>query len=76
MEVGVEGLPDDKTGETVRAYIVGVQGEHPTVAQVIAHCRETLAAYKVPKSVRFVDELPKSPIGKILRRELRDEANA
>ncbi len=71
MEVGVVGLPDDRTGEAIRAYIVGVHGEHPTEAQVIAHCRETLAAYKVPKSVRFVDELPKSPIGKILRRELR-----
>ena len=41
---------------------------------VIAHCHEALAAYKVPKSVRFVDDLPKSPIGKILRRELRAEA--
>ncbi len=73
LEVGVVGLPDDKTGETVRAYIVGTQTP-PTEAEVLAHCRETLAAYKVPKSVRFVDELPKSPIGKILRRELRAEA--
>ena len=70
LEVGVVGMPDDKTGESVRAYIVGTQTP-PTEAGVIAHCRETLAAYKVPKSVRFVDELPKSPIGKILRRELR-----
>ena len=70
LEVGVIGLPDSKTGEAVRAYIVPTQNP-PTEEQVIAHCRETLAAYKVPKSVRFVDELPKSPIGKILRRELR-----
>ncbi len=70
LEVGVIGLPDAKTGEAVRAYIVPTQNP-PTEEQVIAHCRETLAAYKVPKSVRFVDELPKSPIGKILRRELR-----
>ncbi len=73
LEVGVVGIPDDKSGEAVRAYIVGTQSP-PTEAQVLAHCRETLAAYKVPKSVRFVDELPKSPIGKILRRELRAEA--
>ncbi|MER3389635.1 MAG: AMP-binding protein [Microcella sp.] len=70
LEVGVIGLPDDKTGESVRAYIVAADSP-PTEAAVIAHCREALAAYKVPKSVRFVDELPKSPIGKILRRELR-----
>ena len=73
LEVGVVGIPDDKSGEAVRAYIVAGQNP-PTEAQVIAHCRETLAAYKVPKSVRFLDELPKSPIGKILRRELRAEA--
>ncbi len=70
LEVGVVGIPDDKTGEAVRAYIVATQTP-PTEEEVRAHCRETLAAYKVPKSVRFVDELPKSPIGKILRRELR-----
>jgi long-chain acyl-CoA synthetase len=73
LEVGVVGIPDDKSGESVRAYIVAT-ATPPTEAEVLAHCRETLAAYKVPKSVRFVDELPKSPIGKILRRELRAEA--
>ena len=72
LEVGVIGMPDEKTGESVRAYIVATENP-PTEAEVIAHCREALAAYKVPKSVRFVEELPKSPIGKILRRELRDE---
>jgi long-chain acyl-CoA synthetase len=73
IEVGVVGIPDEKAGEAVRAYIIA-DLTPPTEAQVIAHCRETLAAYKVPKSVRFVDELPKSPIGKILRRELRADA--
>lgn len=73
LEVGVVGIPDDKSGESVRAYIVA-STDAPTEAAVLEHCRETLAAYKVPKSVRFVDELPKSPIGKILRRELRAEA--
>ena len=70
VEVGVVGIDDDKTGEAVRAYVVpGTPA--PSEAEVIAHCRQTLAAYKVPKSVMFVEELPKSPIGKILRRELR-----
>jgi len=73
LEVGVVGVPDDMGGESVRAYVVAPQTP-PTEAAVIAHCREALAAYKVPKSVRFVDELPKSPIGKILRRELRATA--
>ena len=72
-EVGVVGIPDEKTGEAVRAHVVANE-PRPTEAEIIAHCRESLAAYKVPKSVRFVDELPKSPIGKILRRELRAEA--
>ncbi|MGQ3257399.1 MAG: AMP-binding enzyme, partial [Microbacterium aurantiacum] len=74
-EVGVVGILDDTTGEAVRAYIVA-ENPPPTDAEVIAHCRQTLAGYKVPKSVRFVDELPKSPIGKILRRELRDSVTA
>lgn len=70
LEVGVVGLPDEKTGEKVQAYIVATVPA-PTEEQIIAHCRENLAAYKIPHSIVFVDELPKSPIGKILRRELR-----
>jgi long-chain acyl-CoA synthetase len=69
-EVGVIGVPDDKTGEAVRAYVVA-GSPAATEADILAYCREHLAAYKVPRSVVFVDELPKSPIGKILRRELR-----
>jgi long-chain acyl-CoA synthetase len=69
-EVGVIGVPDDKTGEAVRAYVVA-GSPAATEADILAHCREHLAAYKVPRTVVFVDELPKSPIGKILRRELR-----
>ncbi|APX92190.1 long-chain-fatty-acid--CoA ligase [Halomonas sp. 1513] len=68
-EVGVIGVPDPDSGEAVRAYIV-TRGEldHDTVK---AHCRQHLARYKVPKQVEFIDDLPKSPIGKVLRKDLR-----
>ena len=75
LEVGVVGIPDEKTGEAVRAYVVAT-APAPTADAILAQCREHLSAYKVPKSVVFVDELPKSPIGKILRRQLRDQALA
>lgn len=70
QEVGVIGIPDERSGEKVTAFVVAGLNP-PSEADVIAHCRTSLAAYKVPSSVQFVDELPKSPIGKILRRELR-----
>jgi long-chain acyl-CoA synthetase len=70
QEAGVIGLPDAKTGEAVRAYVVA-DDPAPSADEVLAHCREHLAAYKVPRSVEFLDELPKSPIGKILRKDLR-----
>ncbi len=73
LEVGVIGVPDDKTGERVQAYVMAT-APAPSKEAVIAHCRANLAAYKIPQDVFFVDELPKSPIGKILRRKLRDEA--
>ncbi len=69
-EVGVVGTPDEKSGERVTAYVVSSIKE-PSKDEIIAHCRANLAAYKVPTQVIFVSELPKSPIGKILRRELR-----
>lgn len=69
-EVGVIGLPDENTGERVCAYIVAATGTL-SKEEVIAHCEKSLARYKLPKSVVIVTELPKSPIGKILRRELR-----
>jgi long-chain acyl-CoA synthetase len=74
-EVGVIGVPNNRSGEQVRAYVV-VGHPAPSPESIIAHCREHMAAYKAPQSVVFVDELPKSPIGKILRRELRDSAMA
>jgi long-chain acyl-CoA synthetase len=70
IEVGVIGVPDERTGESVSAFIVAEQPP-PSKEAVLAHARETLSGYKIPATVTFVDELPKSPIGKILRRELR-----
>jgi long-chain acyl-CoA synthetase len=70
IEVGVIGVPDERSGERVSAYVVSAI-KAPTKDEIIAYCRENLAGYKVPTQVIFVDELPKSPIGKILRRELR-----
>ncbi len=71
MEACAVGLPDPYRGETVKAFIVPRDGETLTEEEVVAYCREKLAAYKVPKQVELVEELPKSAIGKILRRELR-----
>ncbi len=75
LEVGVIGVPDEQTGERVQAYIKA-SVPAPSPAEVTAYCRTNLSAYKIPQDIIFVDELPKSPIGKILRRTLRDEATA
>ncbi len=74
-EAGVVAVPDPKTGESVRAYVVA-DDPAPSEAEILAHCREHLTAYKVPRGVWFVDELPKSPVGKILRKELRKDVAA
>jgi long-chain acyl-CoA synthetase len=70
-ECACVGRPDDKTGEAVRLFVARVSGATLTEADVIAHCRRQLSAYKVPKEVRFLDALPKSAVGKILRKDLR-----
>ncbi len=71
-EVGVVGVPDEKSGEVVKLYLVK-KDPGLTAEAVMAHCKANLTAYKVPKHVEFRDNLPKSPIGKILRRELQME---
>ena len=78
LEVAVIGIPDASTGEAVRAYVVPNPDHGSTVSadEVIAHCKQQMTAYKVPKQVILRDELPKSPIGKVLRKELRAEALA
>jgi len=73
QEVCVAGVPDDYRGETVKAYVVLKQGTFTTEAELDAHCREKLAAYKVPKLYEFRESLPKSMIGKVLRRALLEE---
>lgn len=71
LEVGVVGMPSEKSGELVRAVIVR-KDPSLTVDQVKAYCRTQLTAYKMPKEIIFVDELPKTNVGKILRRELKN----
>lgn len=71
-EVAVIGVPDEVTGEAVCAYVVGRRAG-VTAADITAHCRTLLTAYKVPKRVIFREALPKSPVGKILRARLRAE---
>ncbi|RLD03763.1 MAG: hypothetical protein DRI32_06880 [Chloroflexi bacterium] len=70
LEVGVAGIPDPYRGETVKAWVVVKPGETMTVEEVRDFAKETLAKYKVPSHVEFRDELPKTTVGKILRREL------
>ena len=71
QEVAVIGLPDPKWVEIVAAVVVLKPGETMTEKELIAHCRNELAAFKCPKRVIFVDALPKTPTGKILKREMR-----
>ena len=70
-ECACVGRPDEKTGEAVRLFVAQARGAFLTETEVIAHCRRELAAYKVPREVRFLEALPKSNVGKILRKDLR-----
>ena len=73
QEAAVAGVPDPYRGETVKAYIVLKQGETATPEEIIEFCKERLAKFKVPKLIEFREELPKSLIGKVLRRVLVEE---
>ncbi|HLK50025.1 MAG TPA: AMP-binding protein [Bryobacteraceae bacterium] len=70
VESAVVGIPDSITGEMVKAFVV-TNGPSIAPEEIIAHCRRHLTSYKVPKLIEFRTELPKNPIGKVLRRELR-----
>ncbi len=72
LECAVFGIPDDKWGEVVKAVVVLKPGAKATAHDIISTAAEHLASYQKPKSVDFVDSLPKAPTGKILKRELRD----
>jgi long-chain acyl-CoA synthetase len=72
-EVGAVGVPDAKSGEAVKIVVVR-KDAGVTDAEIIAHCRRHLTGYKTPRHVEFRDTLPRSPIGKILRRELKEKA--
>ncbi len=73
LEVACIGVPNEKTGEALKVFVVK-KDDSLTKEELINFCRTELTAYKIPKDIEFRDELPKSNVGKILRRELRDEA--
>ena len=70
LEAAAIGIPNEKSGEIVKLFIVKKQNDL-SEADVIAHCKTVLTGYKIPRIVEFRTELPKSPVGKILRKDLR-----
>jgi long-chain acyl-CoA synthetase len=76
LEACTIGVDDGYRGETVKAFVVLKEGEILTEEDVTAYCRENLASYKVPKIIEFIDELPKSAVGKVLRRKLKEMEEA
>jgi long-chain acyl-CoA synthetase len=73
VEAVAVGVPDEYRGETVKVFVVRKQGSSVTEADLTSYCKENLAPYKLPKILEFRDELPKSAVGKLLRRVLADE---
>jgi fatty-acyl-CoA synthase len=73
-EVSVVGIPDDKWGEVPKAYIVCKNATPPSKDDIIAFCRQHLAGYKIPRHIELIDELPKNPAGKVLKKVLRQQS--
>jgi long-chain acyl-CoA synthetase len=74
LECAAVGIPDEKSGEAVKVFLIASK-EGVTAGELKEFCRERLTAYKVPRHFEFRTELPKTNVGKVLRRELRDEAS-
>jgi long-chain acyl-CoA synthetase len=72
LECAAIGIPDEKSGELVKIFVVK-KDESLTSEELMKHCRENLTNYKLPKTIEFRKELPKTNVGKILRKDLRDE---
>src|SRR5690606_16584123 len=73
LQCAAIGVPDEKSGEAIKVFVVVKPGESLSKEQVMGHMRSNLTGYKVPRFVEFRDTLPTTNVGKILRRELRDE---
>jgi long-chain acyl-CoA synthetase len=73
LETAVIGIPDDEWGESVKAYVVLKPDTKATEQEIIDEAKKNLASYQKPKFVEFIDELPKAPTGKILKRILREQ---
>lgn len=71
LEAFTIGVPEEYRGETVKSFVFEMPGETLSIAEIDEWCRERLSAYKVPRQIAFIDTLPKSAVGKILRKELR-----